>query len=58
VLCARDLPCKRDHADQLEQQLEQHGSDVPIVRLGITDDVFLRSYTWARWQLGNPLPVE
>jgi hypothetical protein len=26
--------------------------------LDLTDDVFLRSSTWARWQLGIPLPVE
>jgi hypothetical protein len=24
----------------------------------LTDDVFLHSDTWARWQLGIPLPVE
>jgi hypothetical protein len=28
------------------------------VRLSLTDDVFLRSYNWARWQLGILLPVE
>ena len=44
--------------DQLEQQLERHGPDEPVVRLSVTDDVFLRSYTWARVQLGIPLPVE
>jgi hypothetical protein len=30
----------------------------PQDRLGVTDDVLLRSYNWARWQLGIPLPVE
>ncbi len=42
-------------ADYLEQ-LERHGPDEPTVRLSLTDDVFLRSSTWARWQLGIPLP--
>jgi hypothetical protein len=27
-------------------------------RLSLTDDVFLRFYNRARWQLGIPLPVE
>jgi hypothetical protein len=29
-----------------------------LVRLSLTDDVFLRSCTWARRQLGIPLPAE
>jgi hypothetical protein len=29
-----------------------------MVRLSLTDDVFRRSSTWARLQLGIPLPVE
>jgi hypothetical protein len=32
--------------------------DQAMVTLHLTDDLFLRSYTWARWQLGIPLPVE
>jgi hypothetical protein len=28
------------------------------VRLNLTDDVFLRSYNWARVQLGISLPVQ
>ena len=47
-----------EHADRLEQQLERHGSAEPTVRLSLTDDVVLRSSTWARWQLGIPLPVD
>jgi hypothetical protein len=35
-----------------------HGSDEATVRLSLTDDVFLRSSNWARWQLGIPLPME
>jgi hypothetical protein len=57
-LRASDLPYKRDHADQLEQQLEQHPPEEAMVTLHLTEDVFLRSYNWARWQLGIPLPVD
>jgi hypothetical protein len=46
----------REHADHMERLLEQHGPDEPTVRLSLTDDVFLRSYNWARWELGIPLP--
>jgi hypothetical protein len=46
------------HADYLEQQLEQHGPGEATVRLSLTDDVFLRSYNWARVQLGIPLPED
>jgi hypothetical protein len=45
-----------DHADQLEQQLELHAPDQPMVMLGLTDDVYLRSYNWTRVALGIPLP--
>jgi hypothetical protein len=45
-----------DHADHIERLLEQHGPSEPTVRLSLTDDVFLRSYNWARVQLGIPLP--
>jgi hypothetical protein len=48
----------REHAIQLEQQLEQHPPDQATVTLHFTDDLFLRSSNWARWQLGIPLPVE
>jgi hypothetical protein len=58
VLRDSGLPYKREHADVLEQQLEQHGPAEATVTLHLTDDVFLRSYNWARWQLGIPLPVE
>jgi hypothetical protein len=37
----------------LEQQREQ-----ALARLSLTDEVFLRSYNWARWQLGIPVPLE
>ena len=45
-----------EHANVIEEQLEQHGPDEATVRLGLTDDVFLCSSTWARVQLGIPLP--
>jgi hypothetical protein len=47
-----------EHADLLEQQLEEHPTDQAPVTLHLTDDVFLRSSNWARWQLGIPLPVD
>ncbi len=49
-----DVPYMREHADILERQLERHGPGEPTVRLSLTDDVFLRSSTWARVQLGDP----
>jgi len=58
VLRASGLAYKREHADQLERKLEQHGPDEATVTLHLTDDVYLRSYNWARWQLGIPLPPE
>ncbi len=58
VLRAKALPYMFEHTDSLKQQLKRHGPDEPLVRLWLTDDVFLRSYNWARVQLGIPLPVE
>jgi len=58
VLRASGLAYKREHADQLERNLEQHGPDETTVPLSLTDDVFLRSYNWARWQVGIPLSPE
>jgi hypothetical protein len=52
------LPYTLEHADAIELQPERHGPDEPTVRLSLTVDVFLRSFTWARWQLGIPLPVD
>ena len=46
------------HADYLEQQLERHPPDQATLALSLTDDVLLRSYNWARWQLEIPLPVD
>jgi hypothetical protein len=58
ALRAKGLPYMRDHADYLERQLDQHAPDEPTVRLILTDDVYLRSFNWARLQLGIPLPPE
>jgi hypothetical protein len=44
--------CKRSIIERL---LEQHVPDQDTVALSPTDDVFLRSYTWARFQLRIPL---
>jgi len=37
------LPSMLEHADYLEQQLEQHGPAEMTVTLHLTDDGFLRS---------------
>ena len=58
VLRIKALPYMLEHADHIERILEQHGPDETMVTLSLTDDVFLRSYNWARLQLGIPLPVE
>lgn len=56
VLREKGIPYMRDHADRLERALDQHAPDEPMVTLDLTDDVYLRSYNWARLQLGIPLP--
>ena len=58
VLRAKALPYMLEHADHIERLLEQHGPDEHIVRLSLTDDVYLRSYNWARVELGIPLPLD
>jgi hypothetical protein len=58
ALREKALPYMLEHADYLERLLQQHGSDEATVRLSLTDDVFLRSYNWARVQLGIPLPAD
>jgi hypothetical protein len=55
ALGAKGLPSMLEHADHLERLLDQHPPDA-VVRLSLTDDVYLRSYNWARVQLGIPLP--
>lgn len=58
VLHEKALPYMLEHANVIEEQLERHGPDEAMARLSLTDDVFPRSYTWVRWQLGIPLPVD
>jgi hypothetical protein len=58
VLREKGLRHMPEHANVIEEQLERHGPGEATVRLSLTDDLFLRSSTWARWQLGIPLPVE
>jgi hypothetical protein len=58
VLREKAVPYMLEHADHIERLLEQHRPGESTVRLSLTDDVFLRSYNWARVQLGIPLPVD
>ena len=58
ALREQGLPYMLEHATVIEAQLERHGPDEPMVRLSLTDDVFLRSFNWAHLQLEIPLPVE
>jgi hypothetical protein len=51
------LAHEHEHAHHIERLLEQHRPDEPAVRLSLTDDVYLRSYNWARLELGIPLPA-
>ena len=55
---AAGRPRKMEHANHLEQRLEQHGPDEARVALSLTGDLFLRSYHWAQWQLQIPLPPD
>jgi hypothetical protein len=41
-----------EHTDIPEQQLVRQARDDATVRLNLPDDVFLRSSTRERWQLG------
>ena len=58
VLRAKGLPSTLEHADQLERQLEQHAPDQATMRLDLTEGLFLRSFNWACWELGFPLPLD
>jgi len=54
ALRTKGLPYMLEHADPIERLLHQHPPDA-LVRLSLTDDVYLRSYNWARVQLRIPL---
>jgi hypothetical protein len=58
LLRTTGLRYKMEHAEHIERLLEQHGPDEATVTLHLTDDVYVRSYNWARWQLGIPLPPD
>jgi hypothetical protein len=58
ALREKALPSMREHANLIEEQLERHGPGEATVRLSLTDDVVLCSSSWARWQLGIPLPAD
>jgi hypothetical protein len=53
ALRSKGLPYMRKHADHLEQRLDQYPPDA-MVSLSLTDDVYLRSFNWARLELGLP----
>ena len=55
ALRGKGLPYMREHANHIERLLDQHPPDA-VVTLSLTDDVYLRSYNWARVELGIPLP--
>ena len=58
ALRAKGLPSMLEHADDLARQLDRHAADRPTVALELTDDVYVGSFTWARVELGLPLPAE
>ena len=58
ALREKGLPYIVEYAAVLERALDQHAPDEHPVSLILTDDVYLRSYTWARWHLGIPLPAQ
>ena len=58
MLREKALPYMLEHADLIEQQLGTHAPDQATVILHLTDNLFLRSFDWARVQLGIPLPVD
>ena len=57
ALRANGLPYMLEHADPLERALDQHALCEPTVRLSLTDDVYLRSFNWARLEFGISLPA-
>ena len=57
ALRANGLPYMVEHADALERMLDAHAPDRPTVRMSLSDDVYLRSFNWARLQLGISLPT-
>lgn len=58
ALREKALPSMQEHADSLEQQLEQHPPDLATARLTLTDDIVPCSSNWARWPARMPVPSE
>ena len=56
VMREHGLPYELEHAAHIERLLDRHGPEEAMVTLSLTDDVYLRSYNWARLRLGIPLP--
>ncbi len=56
TLRANRLDYMQVHANALEQQLDQYPPGQSTLSLSLTEDVFLRSFTWAPLELGIPLP--
>ena len=54
ALRAKGQPSMLEHADSFERQLDQHAADQPMVSLELSDAVYLRSFNWARRELGLP----
>jgi hypothetical protein len=52
----KGVPYMLAHADVLERLLDQHAPDAPVVALPLSQDLFLRAFTWVRLELGIPLP--
>jgi hypothetical protein len=57
VLRVKGLPYMQGHTDIIKRRLDQHAANEHTVTLHLTDDVYLRSYNWARLELGIPLPL-
>jgi len=56
ALRVKGLAYMLQHADHLERTLDATPTDHPTVRMSLSDDLYLRSFTWARLRLGIPLP--
>jgi len=46
------------HAARLERMLDATPAGRPTMRMSLSDDLYLRSFNWARLQLGVDLPDE
>jgi hypothetical protein len=57
ALRGKGLPYMLEYVDHLEQQIERHPPEATVT-LSLSDDMFLRSFNWARVGLGIPLPPD